>query len=160
MIATTETTQCVERSRQVRIHMDQKPYHSPDPTTGAALYALAGVAPGLELYREVQGNLEDEPIENGPEIVHLGQDEHFHTGQPKVYNIKVNGRKKTVTEKRLSFDQLVDLAFNPRPVGPNIMFTIKYGHGPKANREGELQPGESVKIKEGMVFSVTPTDRS
>ena len=150
----------MKRDHQVRIHIDQKPYHSPSMTTGAALYTLGGVQPGLELYREVQGDREDAAIENGPEAVRLVEDEHFHSGAPKLYNIKVNGKKKTVTMKRFTFDQLVDLAFNPRPTGPNIMFTITYGNGPKANPEGELLPGHSVKIKDEMVFCVTPTDRS
>jgi len=149
-----------ERGHQIRIHIDQKPYLSPNPTTGEALYVLAGVQRGLELYREVQGEREDTPIENGPEILHLVQDEHFHSGSPKDFTIIVNGRKKTVHRKRLSFDELVGLAFNPRPIGPNIMFTINYGNGPKANPEGELLPGHSIKIKDGMVFSVTPTDKS
>jgi len=150
----------MQQGHEVRIHIDQKPYHSPNPTTGAALYTLAGVQPGLELYREVQGDREDTGIEKGPEVVHLVMDEHFHSGQPKQYVIVLNLKKKTVTMNRLTFDQLVDLAFNPRPTGPNIMFTITYGNGPKANPEGELLPGHSVKIKEGMVFCVTPTDRS
>jgi hypothetical protein len=155
-----ETENGMERRPEVRVHIDQKPYHSPNPTTGAALYALGGVQPGFELYREVQGKHEDTPIEIGPERVHLTQDDHFHSGPPKEFKIMVNGKKKTVTMKRLSFDELVDLAFNPRPTGPNIMFTITYGDGPKANPEGEMLPGQTVKIKDGMVFSVTPTDKS
>jgi hypothetical protein len=156
----TETEHGAKRGHEVRIHIDQKPYHSPTPTTGSALYALGGVQPGLELYREVQGGHEDTPIENGREVIHLVEDEHFHSGPPKQYTIVVNGKKKTVSMKHLSFDQLVDLAFNPRPTGPNIMFTINYGNGPKANPEGELLPGHTVKIKDGMVFCVTPTDKS
>jgi hypothetical protein len=41
--------------REVRIHIDEEPHHSPNPTTGAALYALGHVLAGLELYREVTG---------------------------------------------------------------------------------------------------------
>lgn len=160
MTTKTETENGMERGREVRVHLDQKPYHSPSLTTGAALYLLADVQKGLELYREVQGKREDEPVENTNETIRLVQDEHFHSGPAKVYVIIVNGKEKTVTTKHLTFDEIVDLAFNPRPVGPNIMFTIKYGHGPKVNREGELQPGQSVTIKERMVFSVTPTDKS
>ena len=35
----------------VRIHIDQHEYHSLSPTTGAALYALGKVKPGLDLFR-------------------------------------------------------------------------------------------------------------
>ena len=51
-----------EKKHHVRIHIDQKEYESPNPTTGEALYILGNVQPGLELYREVRGDREDPPI--------------------------------------------------------------------------------------------------
>ncbi|MGD0581238.1 MAG: multiubiquitin domain-containing protein [Bryobacteraceae bacterium] len=144
----------------MRIHIDEKPYESPNPTTGQALYKLGNVEPGLELYREVSGDKEDLPIENGPETVHLKEDEHFHSGPPKEFTIIVNGRKKVVPTKELSFDQLVALAFNPVPTGPTVMFTITYRKGPPKNPEGTLTQGAIVKIKDGMIFDVFETNRS
>jgi len=149
-----------EERHYMRIHIDQKPYESPHPTTGEALYILGHVQAGLELYREVSRDQEDAPISNGPETVHLKEDEHFHSGSPKEYTIIVNGRKKVVTTNEVSFDQIVHLAFDPVPTGPNILFIVTYGHGPRANPEGTLLEGQMVKIKDGMVFSVTPTDKS
>ncbi len=155
-----EEQQEVKGKHEVRIHIDEKRYESPNPTTGEALYKLGNVAPGLELYREVTGDREDPPIENGPETVHLREDEHFHSGPPKGFTIIVNGRKKEVSTKTLSFDQIVALAFNPVPVGPNVMFTITYRKGPHQNPEGTLTEGASVKIKDGMIFDVTETNKS
>lgn len=158
----SEKQQEAESKHEVRIHIDQKRYESPDPTTGEALYKLGNVAPGLELYREVDGDREDRPIPNGPETVHLKEDEHFHSGPApsKDFTIIVNGRKKVVTTKELSFNEIVALAFNPVPTGPNILFTITYEHGPHANPEGNLMPGGTVKIKDEMIFNVTQTDKS
>jgi len=152
----------VEGKHEVRIHIDQKQYESPNPTTGEALYRLGNVAPSLELYREVSGDKEDPPIENGPETVHLKEDEHFHSGpiHSKEFTIFVNGRKKVVKSKKLSFTEIVALAFDPVPTGPNILFTISYEHGPHSNPEGTLMEGATVKIKEGMIFNVTQTDKS
>jgi hypothetical protein len=121
---------------------------------------LGKVAAGLDLYREVTGDNEDREIENGPDTVHLKEDEHFHSGPAKEFTIIVNGRKKEVTTKTLSFDQLVALAFNPVPVGPNVMFTITYRKGPHKNPEGTLIEGATVKIKDGMIFDVTETNKS
>ena len=42
----TATPPEVEHKQEVRIHIDQHHYESPNPTTGAALYALGNVAPG------------------------------------------------------------------------------------------------------------------
>jgi hypothetical protein len=149
-----------ESKHQVRIHIDQKPYTSPNPTTGEALYKLGTVPAGLELYREVSGDKEDRPIENGPETVHLKEDEHCHSGPPKEFTIFVNGQKKVASTKTLSFDQIVALAFNPVPTGPNILFAVTYEDGPHANPSGTLTEGGTVKIKDGMIFNVTPTDKS
>ena len=148
-----------ERTHQTRIHIDQQRYESPNPTTADALYRLANVAPGLELYREVDGNREDEPIENGSEIIHLHQDEHFHSGQQKTYTIIVNGQARTVTRKRETYDQIVALAY-PTPSSPDTTYTVSYDDGPPQNPHGQLEKGESVKVKNGMIFNVTPTIRS
>jgi hypothetical protein len=75
--------------------------------------------------------------------------------------IIVNGQEKTTTEKELSFEEVVSIAYdgNP-PTGPNWEFTVTYrrGHGNKP--EGSLIPGQSVKVKEGMIFNVRATDKS
>jgi len=145
---------------EVRIHIDQHRYESPNPTTGAALYALGNVAAGMELYREVDGNREDTPIENDSEVIHLKEDDHFHSGPPKVYTIIVNARKKEVSTKTLSFDQVVALAFDPVPTGPNVQFSITYRKGPHENHEGILTEGGVIRIKDGMIFDVSQTNRS
>jgi len=146
----------------IRIHIDQKPYDSPTPTTGEALYALGNIPAGLDLYREVKGDREDPPIERGPEEVHLHEDAHLHSGphQEKEFTVIVNGRKRVVKSNTLSFDQVAALAYDPVPTGPNILITITYRHGPKENREGEMKPGETVTIKNEMIFNVVVTDKS
>jgi hypothetical protein len=154
------TDQQPEANHQVRIHIDQHRYHSPNPTTGAALYILGNVAPGLELYREVIGNEEDKPIENGPENIHLKEDEHFHSGHPKAYMIYVNGVQMEVTKKTLSFNEIVRLAYPNPPTGDNVLYTISYEDGPHANPQGSMKEGDIVKDKNGMIFNVTATDKS
>src|SRR5258708_21656856 len=92
-----------EAKNHVRIHIDQHPYHSPNPTTGAALYVLGKEEPGLELFREVTGDSEDPEVAKSPEAIHLKEDEHFHSRPPKVYTTIVTSRKKEVSTKTLSF---------------------------------------------------------
>ncbi len=74
--------------------------------------------------------------------------------------IVVNGRGVQVEEKELSFAQLVTLAFPSGTTGTNTIYTITYrrGHGEKP--EGTLVETQSVKLKDGMIFNVTPTDKS
>jgi Multiubiquitin len=148
-----------EHAQEVRIHIDQEPYRSPTPTPGEALYRLANVPASHELYQEVGGDREDDPIQNNGELVHLKEDEHFHSA-PREITIFVNTRKKEEKKRHLTYDEVVALAFNPVPTGPGIKFTITYRNGPKQNPEGELLPGGKVKIKDGMIFDVTPTTKS
>ncbi|MBN8911050.1 MAG: multiubiquitin domain-containing protein [Rhizobiales bacterium] len=83
-----------------------------------------------------------------------------HSDHDKDITIVVNGREKTVTGKELSFAQLVALAFDTPPTGENIVFTITYRRGQGEKPEGSLVEGETVKIKKGMIFNVTATDKS
>ncbi len=142
----------------VRIHIDRERYESPAPTTGLALHVLGNVPAGRELFREATGDREDEEVPRTEAAVHLTQDEHFYS--VREFDIIVNTRKKDVTKPKLSFDEAVRLAYDPVPSGPNILFTITYRHGPRQNPDGEMLEGQSVWLKNGMVFNVKYTDRS
>lgn len=78
----------------------------------------------------------------------------------KDFTIIVNGQQKHVTSKELSFDDVVRLAFDNPPSGPNIVFTITYRRAEGNKPEGTLTKDESVKAKEGMIFDVRATDKS
>jgi hypothetical protein len=80
---------------------------------------------------------------------------HSHTVE-----IIVNGQKKVVAKDELSFDELVALAFENPPTGDNWLITISYRRGPGKKPEGTLVKGETVKVKDGMIFNVDATDRS
>ncbi len=74
--------------------------------------------------------------------------------------IIVNTRQKFVAPGRISFAQLVVLAFPDLPIGPNTAFTVSYRKGRGDNPEGTLIEGETIKVKKGMVFNVSATDKS
>ena len=78
----------------------------------------------------------------------------------------VNGREKVVSSSELSadgeltVDQVVRLAFDPPPSGPDIVFTVSFFNGAGRPPEGRLVAGQSVKIHDGTVFNVSFTDKS
>jgi hypothetical protein len=78
----------------------------------------------------------------------------------KSFTIIVNGREKIVTSRELSFSEIVALAFDNPPSEPNTIFTVTYRRGEGNKPEGSLVQGETVKIKDGMIFNVTATDKS
>jgi hypothetical protein len=79
-------------------------------------------------------------------------------GQNKTFTIIVNGRQREVTGHKLTYQQVVNLAFPDDQPDPNIVYTVAYAnpHG----KDGTLAEGQEVQIKEGMVFNVTKTNRS
>jgi len=151
-----------ESGRKVRVHIDGRSLELPDPISGVDLYAAAHVADGEVLYREVIGNREDQLVAKELSSVTLVQDEHFYSAHPhKVEHvIVVNARRKTVTGRKLSFEQVVKLAFPDGPTSPQTVYTVAYSNGPPRNPEGKMVAGQTVKIREGMIFDVTETSRS
>ena len=86
--------------------------------------------------------------------------EHAQVGHEKTFEIIVNAQPKRWVEETINFSQVVALAFPNPVVGANIVYTVAYSHGPKDNPQGTLVDGQSVKVKSGMVFDVTKTDKS
>jgi hypothetical protein len=72
--------------------------------------------------------------------------------------IIVNGRPFTVLDNEVSFEEVVGLAF-PRP-DPSALFRVSYEKAAGPNTEGNLVAGQSVKVRKGTIFHVTPTDKS
>ncbi len=79
-------------------------------------------------------------------------------GQHKQYTIYVNGRTRTVTGHRLTYAQVVELAFPDDPKDGSLLYTVAYAnpHG----RDGTLAEGQDVVLHEGMSFNVGKTNRS
>ena len=80
--------------------------------------------------------------------------------QEKSITIIVNARRRDVTQKELSFQEIVRLAFENPPTGENVVFTVTYKKGEGKKPEGSLIEGETIKVKDGMIFNVTSTTRS
>lgn len=81
-----------------------------------------------------------------------------HKEHEKEAKIIVNGREKEWKEQKISFEQVVTLAFGS--VDPNTTYTVTYKKGPEARPEGTLVKGQSVPVKTGMIFNVTATNKS
>jgi hypothetical protein len=145
---------------QIRVHIDQEPYELPSPTTGSALYALARIHEGRDLFREVTGDHEDEFVPNDGNEIRLKQDEHFHSAKDRKFKIIVNLEEKVVDKKVLTFEDVKKLAYPHVQDGPNIIYTVTYKKAAGPRHEGTLDEGQSVEIKNGTIINVRRTDRS
>ena len=81
-------------------------------------------------------------------------------GQDKQFTIIVNAREKTFTGREIGFNQVVELAFGSVSPNPNIVYTVTYKRGEGNKPEGSMEKGDTVKVKDGMIFNVTQTDKS
>jgi hypothetical protein len=144
-----------QKSYEIKIHINNIVYESPNPTTGAALYVLGKIDSSIELFREENGNHEDTLITNDKTPIYLNPSEHFYSEQKFI--IIVNTQPKSVDKKLISYSEIVNLAFTAQP---NFDYTVTYRKGPQSNKEGALEVGQTIKIKNGMIFNVTATNKS
>jgi len=78
----------------------------------------------------------------------------------KTVTIIVEGTPHEWPKDEITYAEVVTLEVPDYPQHPEITYSVKYtrGHGNKP--EGILVPGASVKVKEGMIFSVSETGQS
>ncbi|MFZ1898516.1 multiubiquitin domain-containing protein [Methanoregula sp.] len=93
---------------------------------------------------------------NEENVHHEKKNEH----EKKDVTIVVNGRPKHWAEKEISYEQVVKLAFENPPPGSDVTYTVSYRKGEDKKKEGTMLEGDTVHVKDGMVFNVTATNKS
>lgn len=78
----------------------------------------------------------------------------------KVVTIYINGTPHEVEKSKLSYEEVIALAFDNPPQGEQVQITVQYTRGHSGKPKGSLVEGQSVQIVEGMEFDVTATNRS
>jgi len=78
----------------------------------------------------------------------------------KTVTIIVNGTPKEVEKEEITFEEVINLAFDNPPTGTNVQFTVVYTRGVGNKPSGTLIEGQSVKVKDRMEFDVTTTNKS
>ncbi len=78
----------------------------------------------------------------------------------KTVTIIVEGTPHEWPKDEITYAEVVTLEVPDYPQHTDITYSVTYkrGHGNKP--EGILSPGASVKVKEGMIFSVSETGQS
>lgn len=77
--------------------------------------------------------------------------------------IKVNGRTRVIEGREIDFEEVVKLAFPSGHTKPNTKFTVTFRNAAQVPAMGELDPGQTVKVKPGRheqdetIFNVTET---
>ena len=77
----------------------------------------------------------------------------------KVFTIIVNAQPKSVDHKRLTFEDIVILAFGAYQPSDTIIYTVLYTRG-EHGKEGSMVAGDSINVKDEMEFNVDKNNRS
>ena len=77
----------------------------------------------------------------------------------KEITIIINGRPKEVEKEKITFQEVVVLAFGEMLQDPNVVYTVTYskGHNPD---KGIMVEGNTINTKQGMNINVTKTTKS
>ncbi|MBB5498648.1 multiubiquitin domain-containing protein [Paraburkholderia sp. MM5384-R2] len=147
--------------RAFRFMLDERAFDwGASRISGATLKHLAGVdVDNQDVWQQALGGSDLMIEDDGFADLAAAGVERFVT-RPVGLSIVVNAKRREVFRRRLSYWEVVKLAFAAAQKSDDIIYTINYARGPHANPEGSMVEGQHVKIKENMVFYVTPTDRS
>lgn len=130
---------------------------------GSVLYDLADPSPEEVIFLEVRGG-EDRLVEPDDRInlEEPGVERFFTATRPsKGYVILVNAVEETVSDKRVTFEQVVKLSHPDAPAEANVKFSMTYRNAASLPHAGELGQGGSVEVKKhGTIFNVTRTVQS
>ena len=78
----------------------------------------------------------------------------------KTVTIIVEGTPHKWPEEYIRYEQVVTLDVPDYSQNPQITYTVRYKGGPRNKPEGTLSKGGTVKVVDGMFFSVSRTGQS
>jgi hypothetical protein len=80
--------------------------------------------------------------------------------EKKMVTIIVEGTPHEWPKDEITYAEVVTLEVPDYAQHTEITYSVKYKRGQGNKPEGTLSPGGSVKVKEGMIFSVSETGQS
>jgi len=128
--------------------------------SGAEIRKTGNVPDSEHIYLEVKEPWEDEPVPDEKEIdlARPGQ-EHFYS-HPKEVKIFVEGKPHPWDKPKISFEEVIILAYGKYIDKPTMTYTVAYEDGPKQNPEDSLYKEQKVFVKNKMIFHATAADKS
>lgn len=155
-------------SRRIfNIYVDETPieFDKPDPT-GLEILQSVGKHPSQYALTQIIVSEEDQFIsaQEKADLARKGIEKFTSVPWDEVkkeVTITINGQQHIVPKGKISYERLLSLAFDDNPPsGPNIRISITYSQGAEEQPDGSVRVGQSVKVKNGMIFDVSATNQS
>jgi hypothetical protein len=149
--------------KDYKLLINNKPFEWPEQfIPGSEVRKLGQISEDDDLYLKVNGQEEDKLISNDTNIdLDKPGVEHFFSKESNQnFEIIVNGRLKKWSKKKISFEEVIVLAFDQYVEAATMVYTVAYEDGPRQNPEGSMVKGMIVFVKDKMIFHATATDKS
>ena len=128
--------------------------------TGKEIRELGHIGENEEIFLDIEKPFKDEVIANETKVDLARPGEEHFISKPIHYIIIVNSREHEWKEKKISYDQVVLLAFPNYVPKPNEVYTVTYKRGVAQKPEGSMVKGDTICVKNKMIFNVTATTKS
>lgn len=130
--------------------------------TGKQIREVAGIDADDLIYLDNERPYKDNLIEDDEEVdLARPTIEHFYT-VPVGFEVTiiVSGTAHQWKKGKITFQQVIELAYGSYNDDPNVAYTVTYEDGPKQNPEGSMIKDSVVFVKDKMIFNATATDKS
>lgn len=149
--------------RKLKIKVDNKQYEVEECfMTPLEIMEVAGINPDRFYLKEIRkGNLEVSYRDDVEHKIAITKASYFVSCEREEINcVIVNAREKAWSNEKISFDDVVKLAYGEVSTNTNVIYTINYKRGVPSKPEGSMVKGEVIYVKNKMIFNVTQTNRS
>jgi hypothetical protein len=130
--------------------------------TGKQVIKLANLEDDDLLFFKTVDNRIDQLIgeDDKVDLLEPGIEKFYTKENDKKVSIYISGVLKEWDNKKISFKEVVILAYGNYEDRPTMVYTVAYEDGPKKNPEGSMIKGSEVFVKHLMIFHATATDKS
>lgn len=149
--------------KELKIKVDSIEYEVEECfMTPIEIMEVAGINPDLFYLTEIRkGNVEVTYEDDVEHKIGLNKKSCFVSSQREgIKCIIVNAREKAWRKVKISFDEVVKLAYGEVSNNPNVIYTVNYKRGVPSKPEGSMVKGEVIYVKNKMIFNVTQTNKS
>ena len=130
--------------------------------TGKQIREVAGIDADDLIYLDNEKPYKDNLIEDDEEVdLARPTIEHFYTVAVGFeVTIIVSGTAHQWKKGKITFQQVIELAYGSYNEDPKVAYTVTYEDGPKQNPEGSMIKDSVVFVKNKMIFNASATDKS
>ena len=149
--------------RKLKIKVDNNQYEVEECfMTPLEIMELAGINTDRFFLKEIrQGNVEVSYKDDVEHKIAITKTSCFVSCQrEEIKCVIVNAREKAWSNEKISFDDVVKLAYGEVSTNPNVIYTINYKRGVPSKPEGSMVKCEVIYVKNIMIFNVTQTNKA